>query len=235
MEMIISGAKELNIEIDERTAALFMKYADLLVKWNEKMNLTAITEPNEIIVKHFLDCASVFNQIDNKEAKIIDIGTGAGFPGVVLKLLMPDIKITLCDSLNKRITFLNALVEELGLENVETVHARAEDLGQNNNYREKFDYCVSRAVADLRVLSEYCLPFVKPGGRFISMKGAEAENEVLCAKDMINELGAELFDIKKINLPFSDITHSLIIINKLTNTSPKYPRKPKKIQKNSPI
>lgn len=188
------------------------------------MNLTAITEKNEVAVKHFIDCATCLKHID-LSGSVIDVGTGAGFPGLVLKILKPEIKICLLDSLNKRIGFLNEVVNQLGLKDVEMVHARAEDGAQNKSYREKFDFCVSRAVANLSTLSEYCLPFVKVGGMFVSMKGPDVTEELDNARSAIGTLGGQVIGVECENLPDSDINHTVIKIKKVRLTPTKYPRK----------
>jgi len=218
------GLSSLEIAYTDEMLAQFEKYYELLIEWNEKMNLTAITEKEEVAVKHFLDCATCLKHIDLK-GSVIDVGTGAGFPGIVLKILKPDIKICLLDSLNKRIGFLNEVISELGLKNVETVHSRAEDGAQNKNYREKFDFCVSRAVANLSTLSEYCLPFVKEGGMFVSMKGPDVKEELDSARSAIGTLGGQVISTEVENLPDSDINHTIIKIKKVRATPTKYPRK----------
>ncbi len=217
--------------IDERKAKQLELYGNLLVEWNEKMNLTAITEPKEVVFKHFLDCLLFFKCIDlPQNASVIDVGTGAGFPGVVLKIARPDIKLTLLDSLNKRITFLNEVIEKLGLENTEVVHLRAEDGAKKAEYRESFDIATARAVAPLNVLSEYCLPYVKKGGMFVSLKGPQAAEEIYGAEKAISLLGGEkplLFteEIEEIGV------RSIIKIKKISQTPPKYPRNSAKISK----
>lgn len=208
-----------------------MDYKDMLLEWNEKMNLTAITDEREIILKHFADCLIICSGMDLDKKKVIDVGTGAGFPGVPVKIACPGAEMTLLDSLNKRIGFLTELSAKLGLENVNCVHMRAEDGGADAAYREKFDYCLSRAVANLAVLSEYCLPFVKVGGYFISMKGPDAADEIKEAEKAIKVLGGRIADIKRAAIPETDIVHSLIIIEKIKPTPGKYPRKAGKAKK----
>lgn len=168
-----SKAQKIDIELEEIQIKQFYEYMKFLLEWNEKINLTAITDEDEIILKHFIDCISIQKYIDN-DANIIDLGTGAGFPGIPLKIVMPEAKITLVDSLNKRINFLNELINKLELKNIETIHSRAEELAKNKKYREKFDIALSRAVAPLNVLTEYTLGFIKIGGRLIAMKGSNA-------------------------------------------------------------
>lgn len=216
--------KEININFSVEQLDKFYKYMQLLIEWNEKMNLTAITEPEEIILKHFIDSLTILKDI-NDNSKVVDVGTGAGFPGIPLSIMKQDIKITLVDSLNKRLIFLKEVVEQLKLENIEIIHARAEEFGQNKEYREKFDIATSRAVANLSTLSEYLIPLVKVNGKCICMKASEAEEEIEQAKKAINVLGGTINKIDKFNLPKSDIGRTIIIINKEKNTPNKYPRK----------
>lgn len=216
--------KEININFSVEQLDKFYKYMQLLIEWNEKMNLTAITEPKEIILKHFIDSITILKDV-NDNAKVVDVGTGAGFPGIPLSIMKQDIKITLVDSLNKRLIFLKEVVEQLKLENIEIIHARAEEFGQNKEYREKFDIATSRAVANLSTLSEYLIPLVKVNGKCICMKASEAEEEIEQAKKAINVLGGTINKIDKFNLPKSDIGRTIIIINKEKNTPNKYPRK----------
>lgn len=225
MESLLKSAcTELGIEINNEMLEQFMQYKEILLEWNQKMNLTAITEDKEVILKHFVDSMSVLKMIDIRGKSVIDVGTGAGFPGLPLKIAVPDINLLLLDSLNKRIKFLNEVVESLKLEKVECIHSRAEDAGQNKLYREKFDFCVSRAVANLTVLAEYDLPFVKVGGQFIAMKGPTGYEEAKLAKKAIKMLGGEISEIKEVNIPFTDINHTIIFINKISKTPTKYPR-----------
>ena len=217
--------KEININFSVEQLDKFYKYMQLLIEWNEKMNLTAITEPKEIILKHFIDSITILKDV-NDNAKVVDVGTGAGFPGIPLSIMKQDIKITLVDSLNKRLIFLKEVVEQLKLENIEIIHARAEEFGQNKEYREKFDIATSRAVANLSTLSEYLIPLVKINGKCICMKASEVEEEIEKAKKAINILGGTINKIEKFNLPKSDIGRTTIIINKEKNTPNRYPRKP---------
>ena len=215
---------EFNIEISDNQLEKFDKYMRLLLEWNEKINLTAIVEPDEVKIKHFLDSLTVLKYI-NDEDKVIDIGTGAGFPGIPLKIMKSNTKITLLDSLNKRINFLNIVIEELGLKNIETIHGRAEEFARNKMYREKYDVAVSRAVANLSTLTEYMLPFVKVGGKCICMKGANVKEEVDKAKNAIQELGGKIEKIDNFYLSNNDNERNIIIIKKIKETKSKYPRK----------
>lgn len=213
------GVKLNNTQLEQ-----FQKFYELLIEKNKVMNLTGITEYDEVVEKHFVDSLAI-GTIANIEGKIIDIGTGAGFPGIPLKIAYPDIEIVLLDSLNKRIKFLNEVIDELGLDGITTIHGRAEDYAQNLEYREQFDYCVSRAVANLSTLSEYCLPFVKLGGAFISYKSGDIEEEMIKSKFAINVLGGKLKEIEKFDLPSKSGSRSFVCIEKVKETSKKYPRK----------
>lgn len=223
--IIKDGAEKLNIPLDEAQVNQLIRYADLLVEWNGKINLTAITDSEGIATKHFLDSMTALNT-DCVTGKVIDVGTGAGFPGLVLKIVKPEVELTLLDSLNKRITFLKAVGTELGLNGVEYVHARAEDGGMNHAYRGKFDTVVSRAVANMTVLSEWCIPFLKTGGYFLALKGPLADQELKDAKRAISILGGEVEDVLEAEIPFTDLAHKIIIIKKVRQTPLKYPRKP---------
>ena len=209
----------------------FNLFEELLLEWNEKINITRITSPEEIEGKHFIDSLSIFSLKELEDVKnMIDIGTGGGFPGIPAKLVRKDIDVTLVDSLNKRIIFLEEVITRLGLEKIKAIHGRAEELGRDPQYREQYDLCVSRAVANLQTLAEYCLPFVKPGKYFLAMKGNEYEEEVKNGKKAIEILGGKIVTIKEIILP-GDILHSLILIKKVKKTPAKYPRgggKPRK-------
>lgn len=218
------GLADLGISLDETQIKQFLDYYELLVETNKVMNLTAITEFDEVIEKHFLDSLSLCRIYDlNREIRVLDLGTGAGFPGVPLKIAFPQIRLVLADSLNKRIKFLENVVGELSLQNVSCVHGRAEEMGRNKEYREQFDLCVSRAVANLSSLSEYCIPFVKEGGAFISYKSGEIEEEANAAKKAIFVLGGELREIYKFDL--YEQKRSFVIIDKKKKTPKAYPRK----------
>ena len=203
----------------------FFEYMNLLIEWNEKMNLTAITDPEEIILKHFIDSITILKELED-DSTVVDVGTGAGFPGIPLSIMNPTLKITLVDSLNKRLIFLQEVVNKLNLKNVEIVHARAEEFGQNKKYRECFDVSTSRAVANLSTLSEYLIPLVKVNGKVISMKASEAREEINEAKKAIEVLGGTIEKIDEFILPQSDIGRTVIIIRKNKQTPNKYPRKP---------
>ncbi len=216
--------KKINIEITDKQVNDFYNYMNLLLEWNEKINLTAITEENDIILKHFVDCGTILKYIKDNSS-IIDIGTGAGFPGIPLKILNNSLKITLMDSLNKRIIFLNNVIEELKLSNIEAIHARAEELARNRNYREKFDIVTSRAVANLSTLSEYMLPFVKKNGIAISMKGSNIDEELNNSKKAIKILGGKIEKIDNFNLAETDNLRNIIILRKIEKTPKEFPRK----------
>lgn len=224
LEKFHKGLEDLGITLSENQIQQFLSYYEMLIEKNKVMNLTAITEFDEVIEKHFLDSISLCKVMDlNQQIKILDMGTGAGFPGIPLKIAFPEIEIVLADSLNKRILFLDEVIEALKLEKITTIHARAEELGRNKEYREQFDLCVSRAVANLSSLSEYCLPFVKVNGKFISYKSGEIEEEVNNAKHSISVLGGKVFDVHKFDL--YEQKRSFVMINKVKQTPKAYPRK----------
>ena len=216
-DMLIKGAAEVGVALDDTMVDRLFRYKDFLKEYNEKVNLTAIVEDEEILLKHFIDSLTVLPELKiGENTKIIDIGTGAGFPGVVLKIARENIKLVLMDSLRKRIVFLEQVVDMLGLTGVECIHARAEEFVRSHkNLANSFDYALSRAVANLSKLAEYCLPYVKPGGEFIAMKGRNYQDEVKEADKVIRRFGGEIKEIKEIALPGSDIIHSLIRIKKM--------------------
>lgn len=218
---------QMSMELTDRQIEQFEQYYEMLVEWNKVMNLTTITEMQDVVVKHFVDSLSLVQMVKDfgNEVSVIDVGTGAGFPGIPLKIVFPDIKITLLDSLNKRINFLNEVVTALQLKDVRTIHGRAEDFGRNPDYRERYDFCVSRAVANLSTLSEYCLPFVKVKGSFISYKSGKVEGELEQAKGAIFKLGSRIANTCEFVLPGGEAGRVLVRIEKTQIMSKKYPRK----------
>lgn len=224
--------EKMGISLSEGQLEQFMTYLSLLLEWNEKMNLTAITEEQDVVLKHFADCLSLVPLLEwRTDMQIIDVGTGAGFPGIPVKIACPAVKMTLLDSLQKRIGFLQEVGSQLHLDGVTYVHSRAEDGGQNPAYREQFDLCVSRAVANLAVLAEYCLPFLKVGGRLAALKGPDAAAEVEQAAGALKKLGGRLVEIKDVEIPHTDLSHKLVFIEKVSPTPKKYPRNAGKIKK----
>ena len=224
--LLKSHIEKIGLKISDNQVKKFLKYEELLLIWNEKMNLTAITESTEIYDKHFADSLTcVLSDKIVPGSKVIDVGTGAGFPGVPLKIYEPSIELTLLDSLNKRINFLKEVSQELELENVEFLHGRAEDFGQDEEYREKFDIVVSRAVADLSILLEYCVPFIKVGGYFVSHKGKKCYDEIENAKDALQILNMEVESISKIQNSKLSSDHYIIVMKKISKTDSKYPRR----------
>lgn len=221
---LIKLANVINIEINNEQTEKFYKYMKLLQEWNEKINLTTITDEEEIILKHFVDSLTALKYINDND-KLIDVGTGAGFPGIPIAIMMPNTQITLLDSLNKRINFLNEVIRKLDLKNVQTIHSRSEDCGKDISKREKYDIAIARAVANLTILSEYLLPFVKIGGKMICMKGSNVEEELNNAEFAIKELGGEVTLKDEFCLPYSDIKRNIIIAKKVQYTPKKYPRK----------
>ncbi|HHV28522.1 16S rRNA (guanine(527)-N(7))-methyltransferase RsmG [Acetivibrio mesophilus] len=223
-ELLIEGASGFGVDLNEEQVDKFFTYKDVLKEWNSKMNLTAIEDDREIILKHFIDSISICPIIKDKKSTLIDVGTGAGFPGIPVKIAFPDIKIKLMDSLEKRTKFLDEVIEKLSLKEISAVHSRAEDKGIASDYREKYDISTARAVANLPVLLEYCLPFVRVGGLFIAMKGSSTE-EIENSKKALDILGGKIEDILEFTLPFSDIKRNVVIIKKFRQTPTKYPRK----------
>ena len=217
---------EIGVKLDDIQKQQFFKFYELLVEWNKVMNLTGITEYEEVNEKHFVDSLSIVKAVDMNQVKsVIDIGTGAGFPGIPLKIAFPHLKVILLDSLNKRIKFLNTVIEELGLENIETIHGRAEDFAKQEEYREQFDLCVSRAVANLATLSEYCIPYVKRDGLFVPYKSGEIDQEVEQSKKAVHVLGGKIENVVKFQLPGTEIGRSFVNIKKVQNTAKRFPRK----------
>lgn len=226
LEKFKNGLQQLHIALSEKQMEQFLQYYEMLVEKNKVMNLTAITEFDEVVEKHFLDSVSLTKQLDlHQPLKVLDLGTGAGFPGIPLKIVFPELEITLMDSLNKRVLFLKDVISSLQLENIEAVHGRAEEAARNKKYRESFDLCVSRAVANISTLSEYCLPFVKIGGSFISYKSSTIEDELEDGKKGIAILGGKVKDVYKFTLPDSELQRSFVIIEKEKKTPKAYPRK----------
>ena len=231
-EILISGLKKIGYNIKSEEIEKFEKFSNLLVEWNEKMNLTAVTDPEGISVKHFLDSiVPVFKINIDKDSKIIDVGTGAGFPGIPIKIIRDDLNFNYLDSLNKRINFLKEVSNELDFKNVEFIHGRAEEVGQNKLYREKFDYVVSRAVAPLKILSEYSIPLLKVGGIFAAFKSFDIDEELDEAKSMIGNLGGRVKEIIEVEIPNSELVRKIVLIQKIKETPKQFPRKANKIKK----
>lgn len=214
---------ELQIEPTEIQIEKFLRYKDLLIEKNKYVNLTAITEEREVVLKHFIDSLTINKYLD-RNVKMIDVGTGAGFPGIPIKILREDVEVTLLDSLNKRVNFLNEVIDDLKLQKIEAIHGRAEDIAHKVEYREKFDVVTARAVANLATLSELCLPFVKQNGKFICMKGSSVE-EIDEAKKALEVLGGNIVSVDKFLLPDSDIERNIVVIEKVKSTPNKFPRK----------
>ena len=221
-----TAADEVNVQFDEQMYDRFIKYMRLVQEWNQKINLTAITEDEEFIKKHFIDCIKAFKSDELKNAKtIIDVGTGAGFPGMPIAILREDIEVTLLDSLNKRINFLNLVIKELGLKNVITIHSRAEDGARKKELREKFDVATSRAVANMAVLSEFCLPYVKVSGYFVALKGPAIEEELANSEKALDILGGKFLRVDETIIEGTDLNHNIVIVEKIKQCPKTYPRK----------
>ena len=231
-ELMKNACDSVEMNFDEDKYNKFITYKNLLQEWNEKINLTAITEDEEVIKKHFIDCIKAFSENQFKEAKtLIDVGTGAGFPGLPIAIMKEDLNLTLLDSLNKRVNFLNIVKNSLNLTNVTTIHSRAEDGARNKELREKFDIATSRAVANMAVLSEFCLPYVKVGGYFIALKGPAITDELNDAKNAIGTLGGKLIEVIEVSVEGTDLKHNLVVIKKVKETPKTYPRKAGSITK----
>ena len=242
-ELMKESCLDVNLAFDESKYNSFIAYMKLLQEWNEKINLTSIIEDEQVIKKHFIDSIKIFKfkeitkgllgSGNKKNVKgIIDIGTGAGFPGIPMKIMVPELDIVLLDSLNKRINFLNETINCLGLKEINAIHGRAEDFARDNFYRQNFDFAVSRAVANLAVLSEFSLPYVKVGGYFIAMKGPSVDEEIINSKNAIKLLGGKIEEIIKVDIEDTDLKHNIVVIKKLKTTSNLYPRKAGLINKN---
>ncbi|MEE0856038.1 MAG: 16S rRNA (guanine(527)-N(7))-methyltransferase RsmG [Ruminococcus sp.] len=231
-EYLISAIDNYKISLSDEQIDQLQGYYEMLIEWNQKMNLTAITDPKEVAIKHFADSLSIFNYIDlPQNARVIDVGTGAGFPGVVMKIARPDLELTLLDSLKKRLVFLESVLNKLGLSS-ELIHDRAENAAQNIDLREGFDLAISRAVARMNVLSEYCLPFVKLSGHFAAMKGPDAQSEIQAAKNAIQILGGKIFKINEFELYENGGGRTIVLVEKIRPTPEKYPRNSGKIKSN---
>ena len=225
-DLMKKACDSVGMEFNEDKYQKFMLYKDLLKEWNEKINLTAITEDEEIVKKHFIDCIKAFKADEFKKAKtVIDVGTGAGFPGLPIAIMREDVEVTLLDSLNKRINFLNEVVNKLGLKNVKTIHSRAEDGARKKELRENFDIATSRAVANMTVLSEFCLPFVKVGGSFVALKGPLVEEELNQSRNAIGTLGGKLQDVIKVDIEDTELKHNIVVVNKIKDCPMSFPRK----------
>lgn len=226
LNKLTDGLEKLDISLSDLQVKQLLIFYEVLKEKNKVLNLTAITDFDEVVDKHFLDSLSLIKMIDlTQPLKILDLGTGAGFPGIPLKIAFPQLEIVLMDSLNKRVLFLKDVITELKLHKISALHGRAEEIARKSDYREKFDICVSRAVANLSALSEYCIPFVRQGGMFISYKSGEIEEEVLQAKRAVHLLGGKIKEVEKFQLPGTDIWRSFVKIEKINKTSKTYPRK----------
>lgn len=227
--VLYEGLEELGIAVTEDKLKKLMAFMKIMLDWNKNVNLTAITDEREVFIKHFLDSATCLSTGYIKEGmQLIDVGTGAGFPGMPVKILMESLDMTLLDSLNKRVSYLSEVIKKLELKDTKAVHARAEEAGSSKAHRESYDIVLSRAVAAMNVLCEYCIPFAKVGGFFLCQKGPDVGEELKEARAAIRTLGGEVREVKEFGLPFSDIKHNIIIIEKVSATPSKYPRKPGK-------
>lgn len=232
-ELMREACDRVSMEFNEDKYNKFMKYKELLQEWNEKVNLTAITEDEAVVKKHFIDCINAFSVDEFKNAKtIIDVGTGGGFPGLPIAIMRDDVEVTLLDALNKRINFLNLVVSELGLTNVKTIHARAEEGSREEEHREAYDIATSRAVANMSMLSEFCMPYVKIGGHFIPLKGPSIEEEMEKGKNAVKILGGEIQEVREVKVEDTDLKHNLVIVKKIKSCGKKYPRNMGNIKKN---
>ena len=232
-DLMAKAAEDVGLELTTEQYDQFITYMRLLQEWNEKINLTAILEDEEIIKKHFIDSIKAFKRDEfKKNVNMIDVGTGAGFPGIPIAIMNPNINVTLLDSLNKRIKFLDIVISKLGLKNIKTIHSRAEDGARNKKLREKFDIATSRAVANMSVLSEYCLPYVKVGGKFIALKGTAVDQEIEESDVAIKTLGGELEQICEVKIEDTDLRHNLVVVKKIKECAKTYPRKAGTISKN---
>lgn len=233
LDILKQGIEYFGLDANEIVLNNFKKYRELLVQWNQKMNLTGIEDEKEVFIKHFLDSIStVTNGYVKNEMSLIDVGTGAGFPGLPLKICLPKLKVTLLDSLNKRINFLQEVAKEIEIDDIEFIHGRAEDFGKKEEYREQFDIATARAVAGLPVLMEFCVPFIKVGGYFVCLKGPNANLELEESKVAMEVLGVEYIEKIDIKLPEVDLHHNILVFKKIRNTPSKYPRKAGKVSKN---
>ena len=223
---ITEGMNEISVDLSDAQMEQFFLYYKMLIEWNQVMNLTAITDMKDVVFKHFVDSVSLVKAVDvSRETSLIDVGTGAGFPGIPLKIMFPELKVTLLDSLNKRVRFLDEVIGEIGLSGIQAIHGRAEDLGRDSGHRERYGLCVSRAVANLATLSEYCLPFVKVGGSFVSYKAGMIDEEVKRAEKAVKVLGGEIEGIVSFRIEGIDVGRSLVRVVKKSRMGMKYPRK----------
>lgn len=224
-KLILDSARRLGVSLEPAQADMLVSYYDILIETNKTLNLTRITEPQDVVTKHFADSLTPI-LTGHVTGRVIDVGTGAGFPGLVLKCALPTVELTLLDSLNKRISFLKAAAEHMGIcKGINFVHARAEDAANSAEHRERYDTVLSRAVANMRTLSEWCLPFVKPGGYLLALKGPLAESELDAARKAIRILGGKVEDVFSCDIPFTELNHRIIVIKKLRPTPPQFPRK----------